>query len=329
MYEPLISIIMPVYNSEQYLENAIESVLKQSYRNIELLIIDDGSTDASAKICDDYSNKDSRVVVKHKKNGGQASARNIALELAQGEYIGFVDADDWVETSMYSTLYLKLKEYNASLAICNCELLSSRGHKSYWQPVISEEIVFDNYELMKELLYNQRINEMFCNKLFKREAIINERFVEKMIFEDTEMMHRCLANVDKAIYVSSPFYKIFLSEGSTTRQPIQPKHFDRIIANKHRIKFYKENYPKLVTLANDSYVNVCMDLIDRSTNVKVCRKIRQETIEELRLFLQQNEIEKSRKGKLAQCGAKISGFFFYLCLRFPYYFCRLTRLSNK
>ena len=118
MMNKLVSIIIPVYNVEKYLAECIESVLKQTYQNIEILLIDDGSPDNSGKICDEYEEKDSRVRVIHKENGGVSSARNVGLEQANGEYITFIDSDDFVSESYIEELYIALENGNSDLAFC-------------------------------------------------------------------------------------------------------------------------------------------------------------------------------------------------------------------
>lgn len=323
---PLISVIMPIYNAEKYVTKAIDSILSQSYSNIEVLLVDDGSQDRCLQICDNYAQKDKRVRVLHKNNGGQASARNLALDIVQGDYIGFVDADDWIEPYMYEILYSKIIQYGADLAICNFDVVTDEGHKHYWQPDLEEETVFDNNSLMEEILYNKRVNEMFWNKLFKKEILENERFVEGMIFEDTEMMHRCLSHVKKGVYIGKVLYNNYMSVGSTTRQNMKPKHFDRVKANINRIDFYKEYYPTLVLKANTSYVDMCLDLIDNTTGILICKEIRKETIRNLKKFLKHNSVIGSKKGKLAKFGSYFVFPVFYVCIRFPYcYFKFLKR----
>ena len=115
---PKISVIVPVYNVEKYLRKCIESILNQTFREFELILVDDGSTDSSGKICDEYALKDSRIKVIHKENGGASSARNAGLDVAKGEYIGFVDSDDWIEMDMYGELYRLIKENNTDISVC-------------------------------------------------------------------------------------------------------------------------------------------------------------------------------------------------------------------
>ena len=115
----LISIIVPIYNIEKHIVRCLDSILAQTYHNIEVILIDDGSTDNSGKICDQYSSADTRINVFHKQNGGLVSARNLGLESARGDYIGFVDSDDWIEPNMYERMYNNLKNNNSEICICN------------------------------------------------------------------------------------------------------------------------------------------------------------------------------------------------------------------
>src|SRR5690554_80942 len=115
----LISIIVPVYNVEKYIDRCMKSIFSQSYQNIEIILINDGSTDNSGSLCDTYLNNNSKIKVIHKTNGGVSSARNVGLELAEGEYIGFVDPDDWIEPSMYESMYNNIKKNNSEICICN------------------------------------------------------------------------------------------------------------------------------------------------------------------------------------------------------------------
>ncbi len=116
MEDKLISIIIPVYNVERYLRECIDSIIAQTYKNLEIILVDDGSSDKSGEICDEYSKKDSRIKVIHKKNGGLSDARNVALDIAKGDYIGFIDSDDYIEKDMFQILYNLAEEYNAEIS---------------------------------------------------------------------------------------------------------------------------------------------------------------------------------------------------------------------
>ena len=118
---PKISIIVPIYNVEKYLPKCIDSIINQTLENIEIILVNDGSTDSCAEIIESYANKDNRIKVIHKKNGGQSSARNMGLDIAKGEYIGFVDSDDWLHYDMYENMYKSIKKVNSDLCVCGRE----------------------------------------------------------------------------------------------------------------------------------------------------------------------------------------------------------------
>ena len=118
MNEELISIIVPVYNVEAYIHQCIKSIIEQSYKNLEIILVDDGSKDKSGKICDDYARKDKRIKVIHKKNGGLSDSRNAGITVATGKYIAFVDSDDWIEKNMYEKMYNECEKFGADICIC-------------------------------------------------------------------------------------------------------------------------------------------------------------------------------------------------------------------
>ena len=145
-----ISIIIPIYNVKEYLKRCVDSVLNQSYKNIEVILIDDGSTDGSEKICDEYAKKDKRVVVVHQKNSGVSASRNKGIELATGKYIGFVDSDDYIHKDMFEKLYNSLISTSSSISMCNYQLLDVDEKPNDIGEF--EEIIFSQEETMKRVI---------------------------------------------------------------------------------------------------------------------------------------------------------------------------------
>ena len=130
-HNPLISVIVPVYNVAEYLSRCVDSILAQSYENLQIILVDDGSTDDSGKICEEYAKKDARIQVIHQNNGGLSSARNAGLDLASGEYIGFVDSDDWIEPEMYAEMLARMEKYDAQLVCAGrCDVDGGTGEKT-------------------------------------------------------------------------------------------------------------------------------------------------------------------------------------------------------
>ena len=147
----LISIIIPVYNVEKYLRKCLDSIINQTYKKLEIILIDDGSTDNSGKICEEYAKKDDRIIVIHKENAGVSSARNRGIELANGKYIGFIDSDDWIEENMYETLYQNLLQFDVDISMCNYSII--RNHKkTFHKHDLEDGILIDNKKEFFELL---------------------------------------------------------------------------------------------------------------------------------------------------------------------------------
>ena len=163
----LISVIVPVYNVEKYLEKCVSSIVNQTYKNLEIMLVDDGSTDSSGKMCDEFAKKDDRIKVIHKPNGGLSDARNSALKIAKGDYIGFVDSDDYIADDMFETLCDLMEDNNSDISIVsfyeiyNNKLIGVRDSKELEN--------MTKLEAMKELLIDSKIQSYAWNKLFKRE----------------------------------------------------------------------------------------------------------------------------------------------------------------
>ena len=186
---PLISIIVPVYNVENYLCECIDSIRKQTYSNIEIILVDDGSTDRSGDICDEYAKIDSRIIVVHKNNGGLSSARNTGLEIASGNYIGFVDSDDFIEQTMYEKL-INGFNYADNIGITSCSIYRYangviKPYKSAWDVKRHRTVRYESFA--KEVL-PCKINFTVWSKLFKREIINDVKFRIGRINEDTLYM---------------------------------------------------------------------------------------------------------------------------------------------
>ncbi len=211
----LISVIVPVYNVEKFLDRCMQSILRQTYQNLEIILVDDGSTDASAQLCDDYARKDGRVKALHKPNGGLSDARNAGLELASGAYIGYVDSDDWIEPDMYEQMHRACVENNAGLAVCRyfCEYKdrTESGGSGSVVPLSREELLkiyiggHDSY-----IIYNS-----VWSKLFARELVRGMVFPKGRNSEDILYTTRAFCKADRAVYLDSSFYHYVIDrEGS-------------------------------------------------------------------------------------------------------------------
>lgn len=248
-----VSIIVPVYNTEDYLAACIESILKQSYKNIELILINDGSTDLSGIICDDYLNKDSRVKVKHKPNGGQSSARNMGIDIATGSYIGFVDSDDWIHESMYDKLIRHAVENKSDIVACNFNVMHKNGEFSLYTSN-AMNVEFDRDDAMKEIYTNKILTFSPCNKIYRNEIFKYLRFKDGIILEDMDIAYRLINTSNKVSYLKEGLYYYRYNKNSTLRSKFTIKRLDEYKVRNDMYDFYKENYPET---ANQVYYEFC------------------------------------------------------------------------
>lgn len=254
----IISIIVPIYNVEPYLNRCIHSLINQTYKNLEIILINDGSTDQSGDICNKAAQKDSRIKVIHGENNGVSSARNIGLEIATGKYIGFVDSDDWIELNMYELLYKNIIRNNSDMVICDA-FIESKATKVH--SVMKDDCIFNKNEMFKTIPYNEGFNWL-CNKLFKRELFNNVRLNEKIyIGEDILCICECICYGDKFSYISIPLYHYFTREDSAFNSSFNLKKLTNIDAYKKILYLYQEYAPKYVDKAKEMYIIANINVI--------------------------------------------------------------------
>lgn len=237
-----ISIIVPVYNVEQYLENCINSILNQTFKNYELILVNDGSTDNSGNICDRYKQKDSRIKVIHKKNEGLSSARNTGLDIACGKYIGFVDSDDSIHPRMYEILYELIKKYKADISCCNYKNIYNLVVKSHKELELTEIVEMNNIEAINNLSNKDMGIKLVLawNKLYKKNIFDNLRYGVGRIHEDSFIAHKILYKCKKIVYTNNKLYYYLQRQNSITSTFSYKKNVDYILAQSERMKFCKK-----------------------------------------------------------------------------------------
>lgn len=289
MINPKISIIVPYYNSELYLNKCISSILSQTLTDFELILVDDGSTDSSYSICKSFASKDSRILLLQKENGGQGSARNDALDLAKGIFIGFVDSDDYIDSNMYEVLYDNCIIHDAPLAIC--------GYKTFRTEKIAPsnlqnvgKKIFDKFSLMEAYLLTSLISSGPCNKLYDRKLFCNVKFPLFRVAEDAFVLPLIFVNVEKAIYVGENLYNWHLRLGSTERSKFTIKHLSAITAVNSLSSIIKESYVDLIKYLPLENVRVRLSLIEHiiiSNSVSIHKDIYQKLLDEISLELKE------------------------------------------
>lgn len=221
--EPLISIIVPVYNAEQYLHRCIESIVSQTYSNIEIILIDDGSNDKSGEICDEYSKKDKRIKVFHKDNTGVSDTRNFGIKKATGSYIGFVDSDDCIHRNMFQLLEENMRE-EVDVVICDIskKIINNLNIIDYKM----EKIDIEKFTKIFFKIGTQRCEYYFCNKLFKRKLFNTKTFNEKIrVGEDTLAMYYMLKKIRVVAHVKLPLY-FYIDNNTNVSSNFSEKDFD-------------------------------------------------------------------------------------------------------
>jgi glycosyltransferase involved in cell wall biosynthesis len=245
-----ISIIVPVYNVEKYLSACIESIINQTYQNLEIILVDDGATDNSSQICDAYALKDSRIKVLHEKNAGSAEARNKGLQEATGDFIAFVDSDDLISAGFYQRLLNVLVENNADIVecgyytfVCAPELTKiSRSEKD-----VAPEI----YETEKalELLMKENLKQVVWNKIYRKEVLAEIKFPTGKFIDDEYWTYKVFGNSRKTVKIYDVMYFYRQVKGSIMGRAYSVKRLDGLQALEERIVYMQKNFPALENLA--------------------------------------------------------------------------------
>lgn len=254
-----VSVIIPVYNVEKYINRCIESVIKQTYTNLEILLIDDGSKDSSSTLCDFWEDKDNRIRVIHKTNGGLSSARNKGLDYATGEYICFVDSDDYISKKMIEIMHRAAIEEDVQVVTCG--RIRVKKEEQILLYTLPEQRKMSGKEAIKELLVGGCIEEAAWDKLYSRKIFMNRRFPMGEINEDIVQTIDILGECEKIVHVGEPLYYYCENQGSITKSAYSKT---KMVAVKHleMIESYlKNNFPDLLEMFDSLQLRYCQDLL--------------------------------------------------------------------
>ena len=249
----LISIIVPIYNVEEYLVKCLDSIVNQTYSNLEIILIDDGSTDNSGKICDEYASKDDRIIIIHQVNSGVSNARNKGLKIAQGNYIGFVDPDDYIEKEMYEQLLNDITKNYCDIAVCGVNNISYNTQKIICKNAREKDKMMEKTIFFEKILRGIE-TETVWNKLYSRNSIVNTFFDEKLKkSEDLEWLFQIIEKNNKlTIYKNSKkLYNWIQRESSAMNNEITYRaNIEASLLVLSRIKeTIKQKYPNLYASA--------------------------------------------------------------------------------
>lgn len=246
----LISIIVPIYKVEVFLPRCVDSLINQTYCNLEIILVDDGSPDQSGEICDSYADKDDRIIVVHKENGGLSDARNVALDIARGDYLLFVDSDDWLELDTCEKVHKLALDNQADVVSFGIRKLDEK--EVYAVQKVESSRLISKSEAMGALLWNQEKRGLLnyvCNKLFAKCLFDDIRFPVGKLFEDQGVTYKLIHKASRIYATDEVFYNYYQHGNSITAGWYQPKAIkDRFVLWSERLVFLKDKYPQYVDL---------------------------------------------------------------------------------
>jgi len=259
---PLISIIVPVYKVEAYLCRCIDSLLAQTYGNLEIILVDDGSPDSSGSICDRYAARDHRIRVIHKENGGLSSARNAGIDAARGEYLGFVDSDDWVDVHTYEWLLEMAQEEQVKLVCAGrYDYSSTTGEKKLGLCPPRREVI-SGEELAKRIFRWDNVDSAACDKLYHRSLFRELRYPLGVVSEDLPVTYRAGLDAGRVGMLDRPVYCYFHREGSITTAAVSEKSFQPSGNTRLILEHIRREHPALKDYAASFHVShlgyICM-----------------------------------------------------------------------
>lgn len=257
--KPKISIIVPIYKVEKYLEKCIDSILEQTFTDFELILVDDGSPDKCGKICDEYELKDNRIKVIHKKNGGLSDARNSGIKIAKGEYLGFIDSDDWINREMYEILYMNAIKYKADIAVCDFRDVQEEYIVKEKLNLVYDIELLSNIETLNKLYTTKTTFVIACNKIYKKELFNNLEYRVGRIYEDEFIIHELIYKSKKVIYINAKLYFYLKRPDSIVGASFTAKKLDKLDARKERIEFFRTIGEKeLIFNSEVDYINLLL-----------------------------------------------------------------------
>lgn len=308
MNEPLISVIVPVYNVEKYLARCADSILAQTYRNLEVILVNDGSTDSSGEMCDAYAAKDARVRTVHKGNGGLSDARNAGAQAAQGEYYAFVDSDDWIAADYIAYLYDLLSQNHAQIAVCGYRKVYEKEESSAGSAGASVNI-YDSREGLFHLLYQRGMISSAWGRLFQAALFRDICFPIGKLHEDVAVMYRLFDKADKIVCGDAEKYFYFQRRDSIVNRKFDRRRMDYISFTGECILYMEEKHPDLTKAAISRHFSACFDLLssggfDKKNHADAYSQIVHEIKKYRKVVL--SDTHARLKNRLAAAGACLS-----------------------
>lgn len=254
----LISVIVPVYNVEKYLDYCINSIINQTYNNLEILLVDDGSTDQSSAICDKWAVEDKRIKVIHKENGGLSDARNAGMQRAKGTYVAFIDSDDWIEKYYIEYLYRAIKETGAEISACEIRQVIDGQKPEKLNNEVLSKTTCTTEEALYTILKGDGFRAIACNKLYKAELLREEKFKVGVLHEDEFFTYRIIGKAKTLSFVKNQLYNYRQREGSIMKTTSM-RHLDVLDAYLDRLNYLSLKFPELYKRDKVAFCITCVN----------------------------------------------------------------------
>lgn len=259
----MISVIVTVYNCKEYLDRCIKSIIHQSYNDIEIILVDDGSNDGSNVLCDNYSDTYSYIKTIHQSNSGCGPAKNTGLKNAKGEYIVFVDADDYIEKDMFRVMLTTLKENEADVVGCAYNRVYDEGKKEYYGNDTEKITLFNGESALENMIFGYDIIAHW-GKIFKA-SLFNGILIKNMSGQDYESMPKIFKNVSKYVYIGTPYYNWSFNMNSITNSKLKPGWTKKyLLADRENIIYFKDNYPKMLNRVKALFIKSSFNFLYRT-----------------------------------------------------------------
>lgn len=327
-----ISVIIPIYKVEKYIYECVDSILAQTYKNLEIILVDDGSPDKCGEICDEYKKIDSRIKVIHKKNGGLSDARNKGIEVMTGDYVAFVDSDDYVDQNYIKELYESIIKNQADIAVCNYYKYYEDIKKlKYTKKILTKEkVIFNNIEGVKDVLTADSVVDVVTwNKLYKSELFLKNKlyFPFGKLHEDNFTTYKLLYFSDKIVFIEKPLYYYRLRSDSIMSSGFSTKRLDSLEAGIEIKDFIKKHLPYLYSYAEANYVFFEIGILNllvssgsnKSKNIIVWKKIKKDILKNFFRYIANDRVKFKQKICIL---ISITGynmyFLFWRCYKYCY-----------
>lgn len=330
MNRDLVSVIVPVYNVEAYLEKCIDSILAQTYHRLEIILVDDGSPDNCGGICDKYAEADPRIVVIHKENGGLSDARNAGLNICRGKFVTFVDSDDSVSPEYVEYLYSLIQKYNADLSICEFRYVTEAGKEMNSPSNDSSVILMDTKEALRNLCYGKMFFDSAWAKMYRACDFKDIRYPKGKLYEDIPTTYRVMLRAKKLVFGRKALYHYLYRKEAISKQAFSAHRLDAMYFVEKQSEEITKAYPELESVCSSRLFTECVYI---SKNIAISkgdyRKTKHDIYQKIKNCRKNVEVSKlSLKFKVYYYVHSLGIHIFYFFARLETKFSRRVRNVN-